>query len=130
MAEKLTCTRVLGLIGGIFLLIGILPHLVAVGRVALARYLYGGGIVSSWPYSTLRYLVALELICALLTLIGGAMVYVRPQTNTIWGFTTLISAIIGFGPGNFFGGFVIGSILGIVAGANGIAFKPRVASIT
>lgn len=114
MTEKPTAAFVLGLIGGIFLLLGAVLFGVAAAFVASIPGL-GGAFAA---------LAAVGFLCAILVLVGSVMLYSKPEGHTMWGVITLVFAIIGFGPWNIFGGFVIGSILAIIGGALGIAFKP------
>ena len=47
------------------------------------------------------------------SIIGGYTIYRKPQSTTIWGIAILIASIVGL---LTVGGFIIGPILGIVAG--------------
>ncbi len=113
MAEKPTAAFVLGLIGGIFLLLGAIVIGIAAAFVASFGF---GGLVAVFA--------AVGFVCAILVLVGSVMLYNKPEAHTMWGVITLVFAIIAFGPWNLFGGFVIGSILAIIGGALGIAYKP------
>ncbi len=93
MADKPTAAFVLSLIGGIFILLG---------GVALAigfSFLLGGvgaiiGIIGA--------------IMGLIVLLGGVMLYQKPQSHTMWGVIILVLSIIAF-PAAW--GFGIGSLL-------------------
>ncbi len=111
MAEKPTAAFVLGLIGGIFILILALI-ITAVGG-ALTGLVPGGGFVLIFG--------VFGLVCAILVILGSVMLYNKPETHTMWGVIVLLFSIFGFASG---GGFFIGSILGIIGGALGIAYKP------
>jgi hypothetical protein len=101
------------LIGGIFLLLG--SVVIGVAAAYAASCGFGGAVAA---------LAGFGFVCAILVLVGSVMLYSKPEAHTMWGVITLVFAIIGFGPWNLFGGLVIGSILAIIGGALGIAFKP------
>jgi hypothetical protein len=117
--EKPTAAFVLGLIGGIFILLGALAFL-ALSAVA-------GSILSGIPgaptgaSSVLMIYSVIGLIFALLVIIGSVMLYMRPHQHVMWGVVVLLFSLFSI---IVTGGFFIGLILGLVGGILGIVFKP------
>src|SRR5439155_18503695 len=106
--EKPTAAFVLSLIGGIFILLdGILLAVVgsAIAIGGLAGSGTAGGIVSA--------IGAIGVIFGLIIIIGGVMMYQKPQSHTMWGVIVLILSLISIITG---GGFIIGLILGLIGG--------------
>ncbi len=110
MADKPTAAFVLSLIGGIFILLG---------GVALAigfSFLLGGvgaiiGIIGA--------------IMGLIVLLGGVMLYQKPQSHTMWGVIILVLSIIAF-PAAW--GFGIGSLLAFIGAILALVYKPSMAA--
>lgn len=98
LEEEPTGTHILSLSGGIFLLLGALVAILAV--VGL-----------------------LGLFFAVPVILGALKLKSNPREHTTWGILILVCAMVGFGPWNLFGGFLVGSILAIVVGALGLAFQ-------
>ena len=114
--EKPTAAFVLSLIGGIFILLdGILLAVVgsAIAIGGLAGSGTAGGIVSA--------IGAIGVIFGLIIIIGGVMMYQKPQSHTMWGVIVLILSLISIITG---GGFIIGLILGLIGGILALVFKP------
>ena len=51
------------------------------------------------------------LVCALVALGGFIMMRSRPEKRASWGKLALLAGILGLGPWNWWGGFLIGSLL-------------------
>lgn len=119
MAEKPTAAFVLSLIGGIFILLG--GALIA----AIAGTL--GGVFSMLGFGDfglgLALVGTLGLVFGLIIIIGGVMMYMKPQQHVMWGAIVLILAIVSI-PFSL-AGFVIGFILALVGGILGLVFKPQ-----
>jgi hypothetical protein len=114
VAEKPTAGFVLSLIGGIFILLGGLLWIsvgAIIGSLGLGDFGMGPTILG-----------AVGVIMALLVMIGGVMMYMRPQQHLMWGVIVLVFTIVSV-PFSFFG-LLIGFILGLIGGILGIVFKP------
>ncbi len=118
MAEKPTAAFVLSLIGGIFILLG--GALIA----ALAATL--GGMLNLLGMGDfgmgMALLGSLGLVFGLIIIIGGVMMYMKPEQHVMWGAIVLILAIVSI-PFSI-AGFVIGFILALVGGILGLVFTP------
>lgn len=115
--EKPTAGFVLSLVGGIFWLIQ------ALVLFALASFFESmGGLVGIGGLGGIgNTLAIISLIFAILIILGGVLMFVKPPQAKIWGVLTLVFSVIGF---LFLGGFIIGSILGLVGGILGLVWKP------
>jgi Family of unknown function (DUF6114) len=115
MHHKPTAAFILSLIGGIFILLGGLAYValgafigsLGVGGVGGAVALYGG----------------IGALLGILVIVGGVMLWVRPDQHIVWGILIIVFAIISL-VFAFFGGFVIGFILALIGGILGLVFKP------
>lgn len=118
MAEKPTAAFVLSLIGGIFILLG--------GAIVAAIAATFGGFLSMLGFGDfglgLAMVGTLGVIFGLLVIIGGVMMYMRPQQHVMWGVLVLILAIVSI-PFSLVG-LLIGFILALIGGILGIVFKP------
>ena len=121
-SEKPTAGFVLSLIGGIII------FLVGLAIIAIAAMVNAIAGSSGVPFPTFSPLtMGLETIgiigavTGLLVIVGGVMMYVRPQQHAIWGVLVLVISIVSILGG---GGFILGLILGLVGGILGIVFKP------
>jgi hypothetical protein len=88
------------------------------------------GIMPSLPGSTLHamdlYRIAsMGFIFGVLVLLGGMMLYHQTAHRSVWGMMIIVFSILGYVTG---GGFIIGSILGIMGGVSAIRRKPRTQS--
>ena len=119
MAEKPTAGFVLSLFGGIFILLG--------GAVMAAIMASLSGMFGAFGFGDfglgLTMMGALGAIFGLIVIIGGVMMYVKPDQHVLWGVIVLVLAIISL-PFSLLGGFIIGFILALVGGILGIVFKP------
>lgn len=74
----------------------------------------GGDMMSdSFMWATIWGVAAIWAGISAVSIIGGYTIYRKPQSTTIWGIAILIASIVGL---LTVGGFIIGPILGIVAG--------------
>ncbi len=112
MAEKPTAAFVLSLIGGIFMLLGSLIWL-ALGAFMAFFPTFGLGVT---------LLGAIGLIFSIIVILGGVMMYTRPEQHVMWGVIVLILSIVNI-PFTF-AGIIIGFILGLIGGILGLVFKP------
>lgn len=118
MAEKPTAAFVLSLIGGIFILLG-------GALIAALAATFGGlfNLVGLGDFGLgVALLGSLGLVFGLIIIIGGVMMYMKPQQHVMWGAIVLILSIVSF-PFSI-GGFFIGFILALIGGILGLVFKP------
>lgn len=113
MAEKPTAAFVLSLIGGIFIILGALLW-IAVGSL-LSFLALNIGLGASM-------MGVLGLVFGLIVIVGGVMMYMKPDQHVMWGAIVLILAIVSI-PFSF-AGLLIGFILALVGGILGLVFKP------
>lgn len=113
MAEKPTAAFVLSLIGGIFIILGALLWIVVGSILAFLSMDFGLGASLAG---------GLGIVMGLIIIVGGVMMYVRPQQHVMWGAIVLILSIVSI-PFSF-AGAVIGFILALVGGILGLVFKP------
>ncbi len=74
----------------------------------------GGGMMSdSFMWAAIWGVAAIWVGTGAVSIVGGYAIYRNPQSRTIWGIAILIASIVGL---LTVGGFIIGPILGIVAG--------------
>lgn len=74
----------------------------------------GGDMMSdSFMWATIWGVAAIWAGISAVSIIGGYTIYRKPQSTTIWGIAILIASIVGL---LTVGGFIIGPILGTVAG--------------
>lgn len=112
MAEKPTGAFVLSLIGGIFLILGAMIWFVV------------GALFSFFPTLGLGFatLGTIGLVLALIVIVGGVMMFMKPEQHTAWGAIILILSFVSI-PFTF-AGVIIGFILTLVGGILGLVFKP------
>jgi len=106
------------LIGGIFILLG--------GALIAALAATFGGLFNLLGMGDFGLGVALlgslGLVFGLIVIIGGVMLYLKPQQHVMWGAIVLIFAIVSI-PFSI-AGFLIGFILALIGGILGLVFKP------
>ncbi len=112
MAEKPTAAFVLSLIGGIFLILGALVWFVV------------GALFAFFPTLGLGFatLGAIGVVLAIIVILGGVMMYAKPEQHVAWGAIVLILSFVSI-PFTF-AGIIIGFILTLVGGILGLVFKP------
>jgi hypothetical protein len=115
--EKPTAGFVLSLVGGIFWVIQALVF------VVLASLLESMGLIAGFGGAGMigGLLAGVSFVFAILIILGGVMMFVKPPQAKIWGILVLVFAVIGF---LFGGGFFIGSILALIGGILGLVWKP------
>lgn len=113
MAEKPTAAFVLSLIGGIFGLLGALVWL-ALGAFLAFFPTFGLGVT---------LLGVIGVLFSIIMMLGGVMMYTKPEQHVMWGAIVLIMSIVSI-PFTF-AGLIIGFILGLVGGILGLVFKPQ-----
>lgn len=94
---------VLGLIGGIFILLG--------GLVILIGAPFPLGIFA-----------VLGIVFGILVIVGSVVMFAQPNQHVVWGVIILVfsaTSII------VFGGFIVGLVLGVLGGILGIAWRPE-----
>lgn len=117
MAEKPTAAMVLGLIGGIFILIGGLVFIL-IGSVVGAIM---AGTQGAGAQNLIYALGGLGILSGLLVIVGSVMLYTKPEKHAMWGAIVLVFSLISLVTS---GGFFIGFILALIGGILGIIFKP------
>jgi len=110
MAQTPTAAFVLSLIGGVFILLGGAYMATAGSRIFTLDPTLGLGIG------------ALGVAVGVFVLVGGVMLYVRPERHRNWGIIILVFSILSLFPA--IGGGLVGMILGIIGGALAISWKP------
>src|SRR3972149_3661288 len=115
MAEKPTAAFVLSLNGGIFILLAGIVVAVVLGTL--------GALIPGLEFAA--GLGIFGVICGVLVMLGGIMIYSRPAQHQMWGVIVLVFSILSwFGA---IGGFFIGFLLGLIGGILGIVYKPGTA---
>lgn len=73
-----------------------------------------GGPMMAWPFTGMMIFTSIiGLIAGVLLIISGLMIHTSPKDATLWGIIILTFSIVGFLSG---GGFIIGSLIGIIGG--------------
>ena len=119
MAEKPTAAFVLSLIGGIFILLGG-AFIAAVAGILSGLFAMAG--FGDFGLG-LTMVGVLGILIGLIIIVGGVMMYMKPQQHVVWGVLVLILALVSI-PFSVAGGFVIGFILALIGGILGLVFKP------
>ncbi len=63
------------------------------------------------------------LICGIIVTMSGVLLRLKPNQRQTWGILVLVFSILGFFG---FGGFIVGSVLGIVGGIMTLRWKPPI----
>ena len=101
-----------GIIVGAFILWGGNGMMISPGM--MDGGMMGGDMMSdSFMWATIWGVAAIWAGISAVSIIGGYTIYRKPQSTTIWGIAILIASIVGL---LTVGGFIIGPILGTVAG--------------
>ncbi|MFQ5907599.1 MAG: DUF6114 domain-containing protein [Thermoplasmata archaeon] len=120
--EKPTAAMVLSIIGGIFILLGGVVFLALASLMQLfIDTIPGLGSLEIDPVLLLNLVGALGVIIGLVIIVGGVMMYSRPQSSTVWGVLILVLAIVSLFVAS--GGFILGFVLALIGGILAIAFK-------
>ena len=122
-SEKPTAAYALSLIAGVLILlngavIGFVPGLIAAIPGASAVPGFVGGIL--WTVSIVI------LVFGVIVLLSAVMLYQNPMRKTTWGVLILLFSILSIVGG---GGFLVGTILGIIGGALALAWKPSTSTL-
>lgn len=113
---------VLSIIGGIFILLGGVVFLALASLMQLfIDTIPGLGSLEIDPVLLLNLVGALGVIIGLVIIVGGVMMYSRPQSSTVWGVLILVLAIVSLFVAS--GGFILGFVLALIGGILAIAFK-------
>jgi hypothetical protein len=85
-----------------------------------------GSIIGSFGFGAAGGTIALYggigALLGILVIVGGVMMWVRPQQHVIWGVLVIVFAVISIPLGG--GGFILGFILALIGGILGLVFKP------
>lgn len=120
--EKPTAAMVLSIIGGIFILLGGVVFFALASLMQLfIDTIPGLGSLEIDPVLLLNLVGALGVIIGLVIIVGGVMMYSRPQSSTVWGVLILVLAIVSLFVAS--GGFILGFVLALIGGILAIAFK-------
>lgn len=109
----------LGMVGGaVYLVVGVIAGIV--GAVA--------AVFNVWPAAAVTGLVAGLVIVGVLTLVFSYLLRRQPELGLIWGILLIVLALVSLPL--FFGGFVVGFLLTLVAGILALTGKlgPMIAS--
>jgi hypothetical protein len=68
-----------------------------------------------------RAIAVFGLICGIIVTISALLLRLKPNLRQTWGILVLVFSILGFFG---FGGFIVGSVLGIVGGIMTLRWKP------
>jgi hypothetical protein len=119
MAEQLYpgIAVILSILGGILILLS--------GLVILGVGIAGMPVVPGVAESLIVGLGTWGIVCGIIVIVAGYMVYKRPMSHTIYGIVVLIFSILSFSES---GGYIIGGILGIIGGLWAIFWKPKMAT--
>lgn len=116
---------VLSIIGGLFILgIGaVILWIAAVFESLLAGLLpLGAEGLGVDPVLWLQIIGGVFGVAfGLIIMLGGVMMFVRPQSSTLWGVIILVLSVLSI---ISTGGIFLGLILGVIGGILGIVFKP------
>jgi len=112
---KPTAPFVLSLIGGILIVLASVFEIAVGAVISQVGFGVGGG--------TFFLSGLLGVVAGVIVLVFGILVYVQPQHHVAYGAIILVFSIVSLL--SFFGGFVVGFILGLVGGVLAIAHKPE-----
>lgn len=121
--DRPVAAAMLGLIAGVLMLIGGVAGLV-IWAVAIPYGMWGmmGGMMTWLGLMFLgMFFVVVMLISGVVVLTASVMLQSRPAQAQTWGLLMLVFSVIGL---LGMGGFVIGSVLGIIAGVLALTWRP------
>jgi len=73
-----------------------------------------GGSMMAWPFGGMMILTSIiAVVSGVVLIIGGLMIRSNPKDASLWGSIILVFSVIGFLGG---GGFIIGSLIGLIGG--------------
>ncbi|SRR6266540_3726887 len=138
--EKPVAPFVLSLIAGIFIILGAIvmsmfafgiPNMMGgmggsvsgmSGMSGMMSNMYGG-IGMGMMIGLAPTFTIVGLVSGTVVVLGSVMLYIRPSTNQLWGALILTFSVISIFGG--MGGFLVGLVLGVVAGALALTWRPR-----
>ena len=93
----------------------------------IARYAPGhmgemGPFRLEFVESILTTLMLIGIVFGLIILFASVMLYQNPSNKTLWSVIVLVLSILSIVAG---GGFLVGTILGIIGGGLGLSWKPK-----
>jgi hypothetical protein len=121
--SNLVPSSILSIIGGSLMIIGSLVPLALLGMSGHygmmsgfgdGRMMGGGfGMMMPFMWTGIAVISAISIGTGAILIVGGYLIYRKPESAGKWGVVILVASIVGlFG----MGGFLIGSILGIIGG--------------
>jgi hypothetical protein len=123
--EVPTTPFVLSLVAGVFILLGAFMPLVFMGNFGRMGGMMEGSDMSGMMGTDSILMRIVGLAVGGVVLYGAIMLNARPARHVTWGSLILVFSILSvFGA---MGGFGIGLILGVIAGALAIAWRPAAA---
>jgi len=123
--DRPVAAAMLGLIAGVLMLIGGVAELVMWSVASPFHYGMWGMMGGMMTWLGLMFLgmffVVVMLISGVVVLTASVMLQSRPAQAQTWGLLMLVFSVIGL---LGMGGFVIGSVLGIIAGVLALTWRP------
>lgn len=117
--EKPTTAYALSLIAGILMLVN--GALIA-GVPGLLAAIPGTSTIPEFVFGIIWAVSIVILVFGVIVLLSAVMLYRNPKSKTTWGVLILLFSILSILGG---GGFLVGTILGIIGGALALAWKPK-----
>jgi len=124
VGQKPFAPFILGLIAGIFILLGaVVMSMFTFGAASMMKSMGGmdgmmsgmyGGISMRMMMSFVPALAFLGLASGVIVLLGSAMLYSRPSESQLWGAIILTFSVVSILGG--MGGLLVGLVLGIASG--------------
>jgi|SRR5438093_11403568 len=140
--EKPVAPFVLSLIAGIFIILGaIVMSMFAFGMPSMMGGMGGGvsemsgmmsnmygGIGMGMMIGLAPTFTIVGLVSGTVVVLGSVMLYTRPSANQLWGALILTFSVVSIFGG--MGGFLAGLVLGVVAGALALTWRPASGKVT
>jgi len=132
VGEKPVAPFVLGLIAGIFILLGaIVMSMFAFGTASMMGSMGGtmSGMMSNM-YAGMSMgmmmgfapaLTVIGIACGVMVILGSVMVYTHPSESQLWGAIILAFSVVSIIGG--MGGFLVGLVLGVVGGVLALTWR-------
>jgi len=132
VGEKPVAPFVLGLIAGIFILLGaIVMSMFAFGTASMMGSMGGtmSGMMSNM-YAGMSMgmmigfapaLTVIGIASGVMVILGSVMVYTHPSESQLWGVIILAFSVVSIIGG--MGGFLVGLVLGVVGGVLGLTWR-------
>jgi hypothetical protein len=125
LGDKPVAAFVLSLLGGLCVLAGGLFQ-AFIGDLISTLGMANSATNATGIGSTIGILGIVGIVFGIVMILGGVMMFARPQTHKMWGAIVLILSIVSFATSSF-GGFFIGFLLGLIGAILGLTFKPSMA---